>query len=97
MPGTDYWLRKINALNDGVVSPETLEQRYSKQEYDNAENYSGEGKAGTQLTTDRLGRPTASSGTNYWLEKIRLLKEGTIESDDANRKFHILHRTHLHT
>ena len=81
MPGTDYWLRKINALNDGVVSPETLEQRYSKQEYDNTKNYSGEGKAGTQLTTDRLGRPTASSGTNYWLEKIRLLKEGTIESD----------------
>ena len=80
MPGTDYWLRKINALNDGVVSPETLEQRYSKQEYNNT-NYNDEGQASTQLTTDRFGRLTESSGTNYWLEKIRLLKNGTLKSE----------------
>ena len=80
MPGTDYWLRKINALNDGVVSPETLEQRYSKQEYNNT-NYNDEGQASTHLTTDRFGRLTESSGTNYWLEKIRLLKNGTLKSE----------------
>lgn len=84
MPGTDYWLRKLNALNDGNVSPETLEQRYSNQEYDTTnytKNYRDEGQAATQLTTDKFGRLTESSGTNYWLEKIRLLKDGTLKSN----------------
>ncbi len=85
MPGTDYWLRKIKALNDGVVSPETLEQRYSGQEYDTlnyTKNYTDNGQSSTQLTTDENGHPTDSTGTNYWMEKIRELKEGTIKSNN---------------
>lgn len=82
-PGTDYWKMKIAALVDGVVSPETLEQRYEKQKYgyENISN-NGSGINDKSLTTDKNGTPTPSPGTNYWLEKLRELKNGVIKSED---------------
>ena len=81
--GTDYWMRKIAALTDGVVSPETLEQRYDKQRYDGV---LGNNNVNTSMTTDGNGYPTPSEGTDYWLAKIKELKDGVIVSDNKHNE-----------
>ena len=78
--GTEYWKRKITAMTDGVVSPETLEQRYDKQRY-NYSGFSAKGQADKAMTTDSSGHIINSIGSNYWLEKIKQLKEGVIKSN----------------
>ena len=82
--GTNYWNRKIEAMMDGIASPETLEQRYEDQVYETGNkfgNYAGNGQSARTLRTDNNGVPIPGEGTNYWLEKFRALKYGVIEKN----------------
>lgn len=74
--GTNYFYRKLNAMMDGYVSPETLPTRYDGQIYDY--NYSPTGTSGTTMLSDNKGHLKDSGGTDYWLNKFRELKGGTI-------------------
>lgn len=65
--GSVHWENKMKQLTDNVVSPETVNERYINQVYD--DNYSEQ------------GYKDKNAETQYWREKTNQLKEGSIKND----------------
>ena len=77
-----YWRNKINAMKDGIVSPESLVTRYEGQIYDYT-NFTHNGYSDNTINTTAKGKIKYNMpGTDYWLRKINALNDGVVDPEN---------------